>query len=412
MICISAPSNQKLSGEVVLPSSKSMSNRLLIMKALSDGRVSINKLSDADDTQILKSILHRSDKEIDVGDAGTAMRFLTAYFANRSGEWILHGSNRMNFRHIGPLVDALNQLGADIEFLNEKGYPPIKIKGRPLEGGKINIRADLSSQYISALMMIGPKMKHGLVLDLQGNVLSYPYIEMTAGLMRQCGVRIDMTPKKIIIHPGEYGQRTLIVEPDWSAASYWYEMAAISENAEITLSGLSADSLQGDKVLVEIFEQLGVSSHMVNGNMVIRKSNLGFILPETFHYNFSNCPDLAQTLAVTCATLNVPSKLEGLANLPIKETDRINALVTELSKMGASVVNIPNEGIGISPQRGKLRLSSKPIATYGDHRMALAFSPVALKTKSICLDQSNVVKKSYPGYWDDLKKFNFTIHKT
>ncbi len=412
MICISAPSDQKLHGEISLPRSKSLSNRMLIIQALSEGNVQIRHLSDAGDTVTLKSILEKFESRINVNDAGTAMRFLTALLATKNGDWIIEGSSRMNFRPIGPLVDALRELGAKIEYLDKEGFPPIKIKGGNINGGTVHLRADLSSQYISALMMIAPTLKEGMEIHLQGKTFSFPYIQMTAALMSHCGIKLECSMSKINIWPGKYQQTTVEIEPDWSAASYWYELAAISENAEIKLKGLSANSLQGDKVLMEIFEPLGVVSKTTNGDMVISKSSLGFTLPESFEYNFSDCPDLAQTLAVTCATLNIPSRLEGLANLPIKETDRIKALITELSKMGASVMSIPKEGIGISPQRGKLKLSSEPILTYGDHRMALAFSPIALKTKSICLDQSDVINKSYPGYWDDLKKFNFTIQKS
>lgn len=411
MICIGAPSEKKISGEINLPRSKSISNRMLIIEALSDGKLQIQNLSDANDTRILKSVLDNPGSKINVEDAGTAMRFLTAYFATKKGTWIIEGNDRMNFRPIGPLVDALTQLGANIEYLDKDGYPPIKIKGGNLAGKEVSIKADMSSQFISALMMIGPALKDGLVIKLVGKVLSFPYIKMTAGLMRLSGIHLEYDKKEVKIWPGSYKKGTVSVEPDWSAASYWYELAAMCESAEIKLNGLRSESLQGDNVLMNIFNRLGVATEFTDKGLTIRKTGLGFSLPETFQYNFSDCPDLAQTLAVTCAALNIPAKLEGLSNLPLKETDRIQALIDELAKMGVSVVNLNNEGIGITPHRGNLNLSSEPIKTYNDHRMAMAFSPVAMKTKSICLDRSNVIEKSYPNYWNDLKKFNFTLYK-
>lgn len=401
-------------GIISLPSSKSISNRALVIRAISGKPITIENLSTAKDTQILAELLADSNRTtFDVGHAGTAMRFLTAYLATKEGEFVLTGSERMQQRPIKILVDALRNLGAEISYLKNEGYPPLKIKGKPLLGGEITIDGSVSSQYISALMMIAQSMKNGLKINFEGSITSKPYLDMTAEMIKVFG-------------------EGFVVEADWSAASYWYSMVALAKDAEITLLGLKKDSLQGDAVVAKIYENFGVKTEYFNKGIRLTK-NSNFLLPTSnFQLDFTNCPDLAQTVAVTCAALNCAAKLTGLSTLRIKETDRIAALQNELGKLGY-VVEVKNDDLIIAryeaislPNQTSLRgtkksLSTKEIAlprstslamtsikTYDDHRMAMAFAPLAL-LYPITIENPEVVIKSYPNFWEDLKRVGFSL---
>lgn len=401
---------QIVKGEIQLTSSKSESNRALIIKALCHDDVEINNLSIADDTVILQELLITQKKELSVGLAGTAMRFLTAFLAIRDGEVILTGENRMKERPIKVLVDVLTQLGADIQYIEKEGYPPLKIVGKELESGKVSIDGSVSSQYISALLMIAPKLKNGLRIDFSGEIVSKPYINMTIEMMNYFGASVQWLENSIIVMPIEYKVNTFSIEADWSAASYWYSMVALAKEADIKLLGLKQESLQGDAVVQDIYKNFGVNTEFVEGGIRLTKV-LNFQLPTAdFQLNFSNCPDIAQTVAVTCAALNTPAKLTGLKTLRIKETDRITALQTELNNLGFNV-DVEDDDIIInhlSHEGGNLILATqKPIKTYNDHRMAMAFAPLALLFP-IEIENKEVVKKSYPNFWNDLDEVGFS----
>jgi 3-phosphoshikimate 1-carboxyvinyltransferase len=319
-----------------LPSSKSISNRVLIINALAEGGSSLHNLSDANDTQLMLRLVNSQSEEIDVEDAGTTMRFLTAYFSVRNEKKIMTGSHRMKERPIALLIEALRSLGAEIEYMGVDGFPPHRLKGfLAQKTSSIKIRGDVSSQYISALMMIGPKLPLGLTLELQGKVGSRPYIEMTASLMKQFGVSLDFTANIISIKPQTYKPAQFTVESDWSGASYWYGFAALAEKAEVTLPRISLNSLQGDRAIVDIMHKLGVDSKVLSENTI----TLTKIKPEhELHWDFTHCPDLAQTVAVVCAAKGIRGFFTGLESLRIKETDRIAALQNELRKIGADLI--------------------------------------------------------------------------
>jgi 3-phosphoshikimate 1-carboxyvinyltransferase len=416
-----------LNGAITLPSSKSISNRVLMIKALSGLDIEITNLSEAKDTQTLLQLLTTKGlTTFDVGDAGTAMRFLTAFLAMKEGEFILTGSERMQQRPIKILVDALKILGAEIEYLNNEGFPPLKIKGKKLSGGEITIDGSVSSQYISALMLVAPYLKNGLTINFKGQLTSKPYIEMTAEMMRYFGVELLWKENSIEIKVGEYVSNHFLVEADWSASSYWYSMVALAKEAEITLFGLQQNSLQGDSVVAKIYENFGVKTeYFENGVRLTKTTNFKSREVGTgsqtsnLKLSFSNCPDLAQTVAVTCAALNIPAKLTGLHTLRIKETDRITALQTELCKLGYQV-NIENDDLIILPSlrtdrhsyesRNLSNGNENTIKTYNDHRMAMAFAPLAL-LYPIHIEDEDVVVKSYPNFWEDLKKVGFEMER-
>lgn len=380
-------------GEITLPSSKSISNRALIIKALSGLPFEIENLSTANDTQILQQLLADKNRTtFDVGHAGTAMRFLTAYLAIQQGEFILTGSERMQQRPITILVDALTTLGADITYLKNEGFPPLKIIGKTLSGGEITIDGSISSQYISALMMIAPYIKNGLKINFEGQVASKPYLDMTAEMVKDF-------------------KAGFVVEPDWSSASYWYSMVALAKDAEITLLGLKKKSLQGDSVVAEIFEKFGVKTDFIENGIRLTKSSDFGLRTSDFQLNFTNCPDLAQTVAVTSAALNIPSKLTGLSTLRIKETDRIAALQIELTRLGFNV-EVDGDDLIVNRHSGKSQQlnhwSSISVHTYDDHRMAMAFAPLSLLSP-ITIENPDVVVKSYPNFWEDLKNVGFEL---
>jgi len=396
--------------DVNLPASKSISNRALILNALSYSPYDIENLSDCDDTRVMVAAFDSNDTKFDVGAAGTSMRFLTAFLAKTVGEWQITGSERMKNRPIRILVDALNKLGARIEYMEKEGYPPLKIFGSGLVGGEIELDGSVSSQYISALMMIAPYMQQGLKIRLEGNVISRPYIRMTQKMMEEFGVQVDFTGNCIEIKPQTYSPTRFRVESDWSAASYWYEILSLAGEGNVTLKGLRKESYQGDSAVAEIFEKLGISTSYYENEVRLsvqsghEKRNTE---PETsnsvlFEYDFTDVPDLAQTLVVTCCLKNIPFEFSGLQSLKIKETNRVAALICELAKLGYSL-HEPSEG-QLAWDGTRCEAEKTPtIATYEDHRMAMAFAPAAL-FQTISIGHPEVVSKSYPNFWNDLKK--------
>ena len=358
-------------------------------------------LSDSDDTRVLQAALNSNDTHFDVGAAGTSMRFLTAFLAQKPGEWTITGSERMKQRPIKILVDALNSLGAKIEYLEKEGFPPLRITGNTLLGGEINLNGSVSSQYVSALMMIAPYMQRGLKITLEGEIISKPYIEMTLNMMREFGAKALFSENTIVIKPIHYKPIHFTVEPDWSAASYWYEIMSIVDAYKIFFPGLKKNSLQGDRKVAELFEQLDVLTHYCEKGVTITPTDYEFKASmREMRYNFVNEPDLVQTFAVACCLKNISFEFSGLQSLKIKETDRIAALITELRKFGYLLREFPENTLIWKGER--CRPQENPnVATYDDHRMAMAFAPIAI-TQSIEIQHPEVVSKSYPRFWEDL----------
>lgn len=427
---ITAP--ETLHAQIVLPASKSISARALIINALGGGNQTLQNLSDCDDTRVLIQALQTLDKSrkgqdqqvqtFDIGAAGTAMRFLTAFLAVTPGKHVLTGSERMKHRPIKPLVDALRQLGASVDYLETEGFPPLRIEGRVLTGGKISLPGTVSSQYISALLMIGPCLANGLELQLTGGIISRPYIEMTFALMRRFGAQVDWTAEdRIAVQPRVYrSAQTFCVENDWSGASYWYQMVALTPDpdAEIVLPGLDSASVQGDAVVRTIFARLGVETEWISGRVKDGQSEMGAVrifkkhaAPDFLDYDFVGQPDLAQTFVVTCALLGVRFHFKGLQSLRIKETDRLNALCCELGKLGYELEE--RNGCELLWDGSRREVSDEPVFdTYEDHRMALAFAPVSLLQGGVRINHPEVVSKSYPQYWEHLKSVGFKIEES
>jgi 3-phosphoshikimate 1-carboxyvinyltransferase len=387
-----------LEGDIPLPASKSESNRALILNALSPRPAQLQNLASARDTQTMIRLLASPKRVLDVKDAGTTMRFLTAYAAATGRETQLTGTARMKQRPIGILVDALRQLGAHISYLEKEGYPPIRVQGgQQLKGGRLSIRGDVSSQFISALLMIGPCLPGGLRLELEGKVGSRPYISMTLQLMERFGVKAAWEENEIAVPEASYRAVPYRIESDWSGASYWYSMAALSEAADLRLLGLRQASSQGDAGIAELMQNFGLSSSYEEEGVRIRKT--GAVRKEGFAFDFSDMPDMAQTVAVLAAALEVPVRMSGLESLRIKETDRIAALQQELAHFG---VEMKEDREGVFVIQGRFQARSARIRTYEDHRMALAFAPLALKVPSLEIEDPEVVAKSYPEFWDHL----------
>lgn len=388
-----------------LSSSKSISNRALILKALSGNQSVVSNLSDARDTVLMASLVGNPTKVIDVMDAGTTMRFLTAYFALTNQNKILTGTARMKERPIGILVDALRTLGAQIDYLENEGFPPIETKGfTKQQTESLTIPGNISSQYISALMMVAPTLPQGLTLSLTGKIGSVPYIEMTAALMEQFGVKPEITlPEQTIrIAPAKYKTSQVVVEADWSAISYWYGFTALAQEAEITLPNVSSNSLQGDRVIATIMEKLGVYSTFKNNQLILSKQNAESKLV----WDFKDCPDLAQTVVPVCAVKGIPGEFTGLESLRIKETDRIAALQNEIAKVGATLTEPATGKWILTP--GKIPTSQITINTYHDHRMAMGFAPWATLT-NLKINSPAVVNKSYPGFWEDVSSVGILV---
>jgi len=402
-------SHQQVSGkiQVQLPSSKSISNRLLLLNALSYSPYEIKNLSDSDDTKAMLGVLNSNSTTFDVGAAGTSMRFLTAFLSKIVGEWVITGSSRMKERPIKTLVDALNQLGAKIEYIEKEGYPPLRIFGSNLEGGDLELPGNVSSQYISALLMIAPTIENGLRLTLIGDIISRPYLEMTLALMKDFGVTSHWKGNVITVPQGKYEPKVVTAESDWSAASYWYEIAAFSPELEVTLKGLKKISLQGDSNVKTMFDKLGVKTKFSQKGTTLSNS---CNKPAKFNYNFINEPDLAQTLAVTCCLLNVPFHFTGLQTLKIKETDRITALINELGKMGYVLESNQKDDLSWNGEKQDMTGDETiVINTYKDHRMAMAFAPAARLIDNIVIDDPMVITKSYPRYWEDIAEAGIII---
>ena len=429
-IIISKPSRVS-KGTIQLTGSKSECNRALVIEALSKGRVKVQNVSDAADAVLLagilrgaqevhsSSIIDHSQKEsghepltmnhelrtVNIGPAGTAMRFLTAYFTLQDEEVILTGSERMKQRPIGVLVDALRALGADISYVEKEGFPPIKIAGNiKQQTARIAIKGNISSQYITALLLIAPNLPLGLELEIEGDLTSRPYVEMTLAMLKQAGIQHSWQDNVIAIEKQDYAETSLWVEPDWSAASYWYAIAALSNEAELFLPGLTSYSLQGDSVITELMANFGITSQFKDGGVHLTKE------PKAIQrkiFDLKECPDLAQTVIVVCAALGHEASFTGLETLKIKETDRILALQTELAKMGVKLIE--------KGQVYKLDCSEKQIPermfvnTYDDHRMAMAFAPLAIIIPELEIEDADVVEKSYPAFWTDLQKVGFEV---
>jgi len=390
--------------EINLPSSKSISNRALILNALAYSPYDVENVSDCDDTRVMIRALDSNDTTFDIGAAGTSMRFLTAFLSKTVGEWIITGSERMKQRPIKLLVDALNSLGARIEYVENEGFPPLRIYGSALMGGEITLNGGVSSQYISALMMVAPYMQNGLKIKLEGKVISVPYIKMTMFMMHEYGVNVTFENNEIDIRPQTYKPIRYKVESDWSAASYWYEVLSIAGDGQIFLHGLNQNSTQGDSKVAGLFEQLGVQTEYQPEGVLLTATGK---YCSRFEYDFVNQPDLAQTFAVTCCLRGIPFHFKGVQSLKIKETDRVAALIAELAKLGF-VLFEPTEGelawSGESPTnlpKGEALIPS--ITTYEDHRMAMAFAPAALILPLI-IEEPQVVSKSYPTFWDDFER--------
>lgn len=390
--------------QIAITGSKSESNRLLLLHALYPS-IKIENLSNSDDSQLMQKALNSSKKIIDIHHAGTAMRFLTAFYSTQTNREVeLTGSNRMKERPIAILVDALRQIGADISYKEKAGFPPLIIKGTQLTGNKVILKANVSSQYISALLLIAPKLHNGLELTLEGTITSVPYIKMTLDLLSQIGVEYSFNDSIISVKPlSKLDKNTdLVVESDWSSASYFYSMIALSTiGTSVTISSYKKESLQGDSALAKIYKTLGVSTKFNNNSVTISKTSKAKSIK---HLNLQDAPDIAQTIAVTAFGLGLPCYLTGLHTLKIKETDRLVALKTEIEKLGGNVI-ITTDSLTLETSNSILK--NIEINTYNDHRMAMAFAPLALKT-DIIINDYKVVSKSYPTFWEDLKTLGFS----
>ncbi|MBN1199990.1 MAG: 3-phosphoshikimate 1-carboxyvinyltransferase [Bacteroidales bacterium] len=447
--------NRKLTERIALPASKSISNRLLILRALSKADIHLESLSAAEDTLLLRELLNqagiarrpasghqvapgqdlpaepeRSACKLDCRNAGTVLRFLTACLAIQPGTWILSGSDRMHHRPVGILVEALRSFGASIGYMGEEGYPPLQIEGKALRGGEVTVDGSVSSQFISALLMIGPELPGGLTLRITGTRVSSPYVEMTLRIMEQLGATVEREKEILRVLPGKYHAGLLpghryMVEADWSSAAFWYEAAALAGESEIRLPGLYQQSLQGDAVVADLFRPLDVETTYDADGIVIRSHEArGKRQEERDHSSpvrlsarplvrLSPCPDLAPALIVTYAALGIPARFTGIEHLAVKESDRLNALAQELKKLGRTILT-PASGIVETIAADPLppfRPDETPacIETYEDHRIAMAFAPLALNTGGIRISDPSVVSKSYPGFWEEMKKLGFSI---
>ena len=430
--------DKSIKGTVMLPSSKSISNRLLIMQSVAGRDFGINNLSQADDTVMLQRLLGRISSMsrqqdavvIDCSNAGTSLRFLTAFLSSRPGRWVITGAERMKNRPVGELVESLRLIGASIEYLGNVGFPPLLIKGHALKSEELHMNAGVSSQFISALLMIAPYLPAGLSINLKGEIVSEPYIDMTLGLMKECGISFRKWKHKITVEPGNYSCDQFIVESDWSAASFWYMAASLSDKADLEMPGLYEKSLQGDSVLASAYAVFGVKSGFMHPASRIphpasRIQDAGYRMQdgqsflhltrqpcdlEGFYYDFTHHPDLALPVIAGCAALGLRGRFEGLTSLVVKESDRVRALTTELRKLGCKMLVSTDEFPVIEIQPSKLKANPDLIIdTYRDHRMAMTFAMLSLKTGSIRIADPGVVAKSYPGFWEDVEKMGFGV---
>ncbi|WP_185868682.1 3-phosphoshikimate 1-carboxyvinyltransferase [Blattabacterium cuenoti] len=403
---------KSLYGSLSITGSKSISNRFLILQALYEKKIHLENLSDCEDTNVLKKSLYSSSKVLDIKHAGTAMRFLTSFFSIKEGKiTILTGSNRMKERPISVLVNALKNLGSNISYLEKEGFPPIKIIGNKILGGSIYVKANVSSQYISSLMLIASKFTNGLKIFLENHITSLPYIKMTFDILRLSGIKALWKNRIIHIYPGEIHKKiSFHIESDWSSASYYYSMAAISSKSKIVLRSYKNCSLQGDKNVSHIYKKyFGINTIFHNNEILLTKENR-INYKKFIELDLNKTPDIAQTIAITCASIGIKCLLKGLETLKIKETDRLLALKNELMKFGV-IINITNSCLEITDFIQKNKKSVIKINTYEDHRMAMSFSAFALQSMLLKIDHPNVVDKSYPKFWEDLKKLGFSITK-
>ncbi|MGB5645941.1 MAG: 3-phosphoshikimate 1-carboxyvinyltransferase [Muriicola sp.] len=410
---LSGPPTSIVRSAIKITGSKSESNRLLILQALYPD-LRIENLSNADDVKVMRNGLKISKGEVDIHHAGTAMRFLTAYFASRKGtDIVLTGSSRMQERPIKVLVDALRKLGADIQYQNNEGYPPLHIKGRQLTAERVSLPANISSQYISALLLIAASLPNGLVIELLGKITSVPYINMTLSLLETLGIQTAFIGNTIEVHPMKTARSTkVVVESDWSSVSYFYSIVALSDpGTHLEITSYTPDSLQGDRILAQIYTHFGVETvfkgkalHLFKRSKLSTRMDKNGIEP-LLSLNLADAPDIAQTIVVTCFGLGIGCHLSGLHTLKIKETDRLEALKNELTKLGASVIVTDKD---LTLAAGGSIKNEVTIETYNDHRMAMAFAPLAMKT-SLFINDAGVVSKSYPDFWNDLKTLNFKI---
>lgn len=401
--------HSNLKAQIAVTGSKSETNRLLLLQALFPN-ITLANTSNSDDSEVMQKALNadlssRETRDLNIHHAGTAMRFLTAYFATQEGrEVVLTGSQRMTERPIKVLVDALKQLGAQITYEKQEGFPPIRIKGQKITSNKVSIPANVSSQYISALLLIAPKLDNGIELTLVGEITSVPYIKMTLALLNDLDIQTSFEGNIIKVFPKqEVETKEMVVESDWSSASYFFSLVALSETASITLTSYKENSLQGDSDLVEIYKKMGVISNFENNTLSLSK--VPNFKPEIVNLDLNNTPDIAQTIVVTCLGLGIGCHLTGLHTLKIKETDRLEALRVELTKLGATI-SVTNDSLTLQPSN-TINHNVK-IATYNDHRMAMAFAPLALKVP-IIIENADVVSKSYPDFWEDMKSLGFSI---
>ena len=407
MILLKSNDEKKCVGEIKITGSKSETNRLLILKELFK-KISLSNISNSDDSNVMRKALNSDESIIDIGHAGTAMRFLTSFYAISDGrEIVLTGSERMRERPIKILVDALNELGANIKYTGNKGYPPLKIKGKNISGGEIILPSNISSQYLTSLLLIGPRLKNGLKIKLSGQITSYPYVKLTLEYLKRIGVDLEVKPDSIFVkNIIDIKEKNIKIESDWSSASYFFSAVALSKFSDLKLSFFSTDSMQGDSKLVKLYKKLGVVSKIKNGNLLLSK-NSKFQKPNFINLNLNDTPDLAQTIAVTCLGLKINCELNGLHTLKIKETDRLLALKNEISKFGASV-KITNDSLHLIAKKNLKH--DVEIDTYNDHRMAMAFAPLALKN-NLKIKNEQVVTKSYPAFWKDLQSIGFQVIK-
>lgn len=404
-ISLTGPSQNNFSASIKITGSKSESNRSLLLASLYSG-ITIANLSNSDDAKVMEAGLKKSTGEVDIHHAGTAMRFLTGYFASQEGkEVVLTGSKRMTERPVKILVEALRHLGATIAYTKNEGYPPLKITGQKLSKAKVSLPADVSSQYISSLLLIAPSLENGLELQLVGKITSVPYIKMTLSLLNEIGITTSFEGNTIKVAAKQtVAPQKLVVESDWSSASYFYSIVALANvGTAITLSSYKKNSLQGDSVLEQLYKDLGVETTFQENSITLKKVSTN--TPEQFRADLANAPDIAQTIAVTCFGLGIACYLEGLHTLKIKETDRLVALDTELSKLGAKIAVTNNS---LTLHAGTTIKEDVSIDTYNDHRMAMAFAPLALKTR-LFINDAEVVSKSYPDFWNDMQSLQIKV---
>ncbi|MGA2823115.1 MAG: 3-phosphoshikimate 1-carboxyvinyltransferase [Bacteroidales bacterium] len=410
--------DRNLIGCIRLPSSKSISNRLLIIRALASDGFDITNLSDADDTLLLQELLQKirehkdrlSMTELDTANAGTVMRFLTAYLSMVPGKWILTGSERMKKRPIGILIDGLKSMGAQIDYLSKLGYPPVMIHGTSLKGREIIVDPGISSQFVSALILIGPKIPGGLTLHLSGSAVSFPYVKMTISLLKNFGIHVVQERSRIFIAEGDYLPCNYTVEPDWSAAAFWYEAAALADHVDLELECLTRESIQGDSVVSDIFRTFNVVTEFTAKGVHLTKSSQPLQLDQ-FKFNFSDHPDIAPAVITSCSMLGLHGLFTGLKSLQLKETDRLLALKTEYEKIGITAETYSTGNLIPAMEIMAGRVACPPglqINTYGDHRMAMTFAPLAI-LNDIRIENPEVVTKSYPGFWNDLVSVGFEI---